>query len=103
VYGVIENPLQAKDLGGRPFVEYEDLQGHKHGFKTKAKTNWFLAPKKGEKIVTIQQKKITSDVIFYLTRVFVKILIFRVDFRKLPFKGFLADIRLFDRLWASEA
>ncbi|MFH1153580.1 MAG: DUF3592 domain-containing protein [Pseudomonadota bacterium] len=50
VYGVIEDPLQGRDWGGRPYVEYKDLQGKIYGFKTKAKTHWFSAPQKGKKI-----------------------------------------------------
>ena len=50
VYGVVEDPLQGGALGSRPFVEYKDLKGHKYGFKTEAKTHWFFAPQKGEKI-----------------------------------------------------
>jgi hypothetical protein len=53
--------------------------------------------------VTIQQKKNAFDVIFYLTRVFAKNLIFWFDFKSPSFKGFLTDIRLFDRLRTSEA
>jgi hypothetical protein len=48
VQGVIEDPLQGKDWGGRPFIEYRDLQGNTHGFKTRAKTHWFRTPEKGE-------------------------------------------------------
>ena len=93
VYGVIENPLQAKDLGGRPFVEFEDLQGDKHGFKTKAKTNWFLAPKKGEKIKIYYfendpQTAIVDSLFHYL--------IFPLFFNII---GIMIVIQVFKNLW----
>lgn len=50
VFGIIEDPLWGGDMGGRPFIEYKDLQGRIHGFRPKAKTHWFYAPQKGEKI-----------------------------------------------------
>lgn len=48
--GVVDKPMSGSDLGGRPFVQFRDLQGQVFGFKTKAKTHWFFAPQKGEKI-----------------------------------------------------
>lgn len=48
--GVIADPLQGGDWGGRPYVEYQTPEGRTFGFKTKAKTHWFFAPGKGEKV-----------------------------------------------------
>jgi hypothetical protein len=50
VNGIIEKPLWGGGLGGRPLIEYKDLQGKSHYFKSKAKTHWFYAPQKGEEI-----------------------------------------------------
>ena len=47
---IVDKPMSGSDLGGRPFVQFRDLQGQVFGFKTKAKTHWFFAPQKGEKI-----------------------------------------------------
>ena len=50
VDGIITDALRGGDMGGRPFVEYKDLQGKSYERKSKAKTHWFFAPKVGEKI-----------------------------------------------------
>ena len=50
VNGIIEKPLCGGGLGGRPLIEYKDLQGKSHSFKSKAKTHLFYAPQKGEEI-----------------------------------------------------
>ena len=50
VRGVIEHPSAGRDLGGRPLIAYTDHQGLTHEFKSRAKTHWFTAPRKGERI-----------------------------------------------------
>ena len=57
VDGIITDASRGRDLGGRPFVTYQDLQGNSHGIKSKAKTHWFFAPKVGEKIKVIYDKR----------------------------------------------
>ena len=44
-------------MGGRPFVEYKDMQGTSYERKSKAKTHWFFAPKVGEKIRVFYDKR----------------------------------------------
>lgn len=50
VYGVIDHPASSRDLGGRPLIRYSDLQGEVHEFKSRAKTHWFVTPKRGENV-----------------------------------------------------
>jgi len=50
VYGIVDKPARGMEMGSRPFVEYKDLAGNVHYIKSKAKTHWFYAPEKGEKI-----------------------------------------------------
>ncbi len=49
-WGVIAGSSRSRDIGARPFVEYQDSKGNKFERKSKAKTHWLFAPKKGEKI-----------------------------------------------------
>ena len=37
-------------MGGRPLLQYEDLQGNVHVVKSKVKTHCFAAPREGETI-----------------------------------------------------
>jgi hypothetical protein len=57
VDGIITDALRGRDLGGRPFVAYEDLLGNSYERKSKAKTHWFFAPKTGEKIRVFYDKR----------------------------------------------
>jgi hypothetical protein len=50
VYGIIDKASRGRDWGARPLVQYEDFQGNVYEIKSKAKTHWFIAPKKGERI-----------------------------------------------------
>jgi hypothetical protein len=50
VDGVVTDAGRGRDLGGRPFVAYQDLQGHSYEKKSAAKTHWFVAPRIGEKL-----------------------------------------------------
>ncbi|RLB84670.1 MAG: hypothetical protein DRH26_18990 [Deltaproteobacteria bacterium] len=69
VSGVIDKPARGLEMGSRPFVEYEDLQGNVYYIKSKAKTHWFYAPVKGEKIRLFYLEKdpgaATVDSLFY--------------------------------------
>ena len=55
--GIIIHSSRGRDLGSRPFVEYKDLLGNLHERKSKAKTHWFFAPKVGEKIKVLYDKR----------------------------------------------
>jgi len=57
VDGIIDKPARGMELGSRPFVEYKDLQGNVYYMKSKAKTHWFYAPKKGAKIKVFYLEK----------------------------------------------
>lgn len=62
-YGVIDHPSSGRDIGGRPLIQYRDPAGRVHEFKSKAKTHWFYAPKKGEKIKVFIHKNDTQKAI----------------------------------------
>jgi len=47
VNGIIDMSSRGMELGGRPFVEYKDLQGNVHTIKSKAKTHWFYGNRRG--------------------------------------------------------
>lgn len=58
-------------MGGRPFVEYKDLQGKSYERKSKAKTHWFVSPRVGEKIKVFYDKRdpniaIVNDTFHYI-------------------------------------
>ncbi len=55
--GIITDASRGRDLGGRPFVTYQDLLGNSYERKSKAKTHWFFAPKVGEKIKVLYDKR----------------------------------------------
>ncbi len=59
VYGIVDKmPLGGgSGFGGRPLVQYQDLQGNAHVIKSKVKTHFFLAPRKGEKIKVLFLEK----------------------------------------------
>jgi hypothetical protein len=57
VDGIITDALRGRDLGGRPFVTYQDLLGNSYERKSKAKTHWLFAPKVGEKIKVLYDKR----------------------------------------------
>lgn len=48
--GTVIDASSGRDMGGRPFLQYEDGNGVSHEFKTRAKTHWFKRPVVGEKI-----------------------------------------------------
>lgn len=50
VSGNVSKPMQGRDIGARPFVEYKDTHGNVYDVRSKAKTNWFFAPKYGDEI-----------------------------------------------------
>ena len=50
-------------MGGRPFVEYKDMQGTSYERKSKAKTHWFFAPKVGEKIKVFYDERDPTEAI----------------------------------------
>lgn len=50
VEGVVTKSLRGRDIGGRAFVEYKDLDGNVHEFASKYKIHWLYAPKIGERI-----------------------------------------------------
>lgn len=62
-YGIIDHPSSGRDIGGRPLIQYRDKAGSVLEFKSKAKTHWFYAPKKGEKIKVFIDKNDTQKVI----------------------------------------
>ena len=57
VNGIIDKPARGMEMGSRPFVEYRDHQGNVYYLKSKAKTHWFYAPVKGEKIKVFYLQK----------------------------------------------
>lgn len=57
VEGVIVDASRGRDLGGRPFVAYSDLQGNPYERKSRAKTHWFFAPQVGEKITVFYDQR----------------------------------------------
>lgn len=71
VYGNVEKAMGSGITGGRPFIGYKDTQGKAHSFKSKAKTNWFFTPKKGDKIKVLflendPQKAIVDSLFYYI-------------------------------------
>lgn len=71
VYGNVERPMQGRDIGGRPFVEYKDTRGNIYDVRSKAKTSWFFAPKKGAEIKVLFLKNnpkvaIVDSVFYYI-------------------------------------
>lgn len=71
VYGTIEKPMQSRDIGNRPFIVFKDTQGKEHEFRSKAKTNWFFANKKGDEIKVLflkndPQQAIVDSVFYYI-------------------------------------
>ena len=56
VYGNVEKSMHGRDIGGRPFVEYKDSRGNVYDVRSKAKTNWFFAPKKGDELKVLYLK-----------------------------------------------
>jgi hypothetical protein len=69
VNGIIVMPSRGRDIGARPLVEYHDQQGNTYEIKSKAKTHWLFAPKKGEQIKVLflrdAPEKAMVDSIFY--------------------------------------
>jgi|GEM_PF-2499325 len=70
-YGIVDHPSSARDLGGRPLIQYTDGAGTVHEFKSRAKTHWFYTPIKGEKIKifihkTDARKAIVDNLFHYL-------------------------------------
>ena len=55
--GIIIHSSRGRDLGSRSFVGYKDFLGNLHERKSKAKTHWFFAPKVGEKIKVLYDKR----------------------------------------------
>jgi hypothetical protein len=71
VNGHVEKSMQGHDIGGRPLVEYKDTQGNVLEVRSKAKTNWFFAPKKGDEIRVLFLKRdpqvaIVDSVFYYI-------------------------------------
>jgi hypothetical protein len=71
VYGKVEKAMWGGDIGGRPFIDYKDTLGKIHSFRSKAKTNWFFAPKKGDKVKVFflkndPQQAIVDSVFYYI-------------------------------------
>jgi hypothetical protein len=71
VDGIITKSSRGGDIGGRPFVEYKDLQGKSYGIKSRAKTHWFFAPRVGEKLSVYYDKNdpnnaIVDSVFYYI-------------------------------------
>lgn len=68
-YGIVDHPSSGRDIGGRPLIQYKDLTGRVHEFKSRAKTHMFYTPQKGEKIkIFIHQsdpQKVIVDNLFY--------------------------------------
>lgn len=70
-YGVIDHPSSGRDFGGRPLIQYVDMAGSSHEFKSRAKTHVFQTPKKGEKIKIFihksdPQKAIVDSLFYYV-------------------------------------
>jgi hypothetical protein len=70
-YGIIDHPSSGRDIGGRPLIQYIDTVGEVHTFKSRAKTHWLYAPKKGEKIKIFfhrrePQKAIVDSLLYYV-------------------------------------
>lgn len=71
VYGTVDHPSSGRDIGGRPWIQYLDKAGNVHEFKSKAKTHWFYAPKRGEKMKVFihrrdTQKAIVDSLFYYV-------------------------------------
>ncbi len=57
-YGIIDHPSSSRDFGGRPLIRYESALGEVYEFKSRAKTHWFITPKKGERVkIFFNEKK----------------------------------------------
>ncbi|MFW2367258.1 MAG: hypothetical protein ACN4GW_12630 [Desulforhopalus sp.] len=70
-YGIIDHPSSGRDIGGRPLIQYNDLTGSVHEFKSRAKTHLFYTPQKGEKIKIFihqsdPQKAIVDNLFHYV-------------------------------------
>ncbi|WP_136806520.1 hypothetical protein [Desulfosediminicola flagellatus] len=70
-YGVIDHPSSGRDFGGRPLIQYVDMAGSTHEFKSRAKAHIFQTPKKGEKIKIFihksdPQKAIVDNLFYYV-------------------------------------
>lgn len=50
VDGMIIDASSGRDLGSRPWVEFQDVEGIRHTIKSRVKTHWLFAAKRGEKI-----------------------------------------------------
>ncbi len=58
VYGTVDKtpPAGGAGFGGRPLIRYEDREGNVHVFKSRDKTHFFVAPRKGERIKVLYLK-----------------------------------------------
>jgi len=59
VYGIVDKTPAGggSGFGGRPLVQYKDVQGRVHVIKSKVKTHFIVAPQKGEKIKVLFLEK----------------------------------------------
>ncbi len=69
--GIVIHSSSGRDMGGRPFLQYEDGGGSLHEFKSRAKTHWFKRPVLGEKIEVFIDKNdpgtaIVNNLFYYV-------------------------------------